>query len=217
MKKRVYAFLDNDSAFGRLMQKCWILIGSNLMFMLFSLPVITIGPSLAALYHVQLKSMRGYEDLNPIREFWTGFRNNFKQAILFWIFFLLAAFIAVTDIRFLIGQNGVMEYLRYMVYFITAAVLAVSCIMFPVMAAFADTFGGLIRNAVYFAGKNPARAILIAALNVVPLALTYMDAQRMPLYGFLWVVFGFAAVSRIVSVLLIGDFNKFLPPIETET
>ena len=101
MKKRIYAFLDNDSAFGRIMQKCWLIIGSNLMFMIFSLPVITIGPAFAALYHVHLKSMRGHDDLNPVTEFWTGFRNNFRQAVICWIIFLIIAFIALADIRFL--------------------------------------------------------------------------------------------------------------------
>ena len=123
MKKRITAFLSNDSAFGQLMAKIWIVIGSNLMFMIFSLPVITVGPGLVALYHVHLKSMRGHSDLNPITEFWRGFRNNFRQAIIVWIVFLLVLLVALADIRFLTGQRGIMEYMRYMVYFISGLVL----------------------------------------------------------------------------------------------
>ena len=101
MKTRITAFLSNDSAFGQLMAKIWIVIGSNLMFMIFSLPVITIGPGLVALYHVHLKSMRGHPDLNPVTEFWHGSRNNFRQAIIVWILFLLVLLVALADIRFL--------------------------------------------------------------------------------------------------------------------
>ena len=125
MKKRITAFLSNDSAFGQLMAKIWIIIGSNLMFMIFSLPVITIGPGLVALYHVHLKSMRGHPDLNPVTEFWHGFRNNFRQAIIVWIVFLLVLLVALADIRFLTGQEGIMEYMRYMVYFISGLVLVI--------------------------------------------------------------------------------------------
>lgn len=216
MRNRVSAFLDNDSAFGQLMTKFWVIIGSNLMFMIFSLPVITAGPAFAGLYHVQLKSMRGYPDLNPIREFWRGFVGSFKQAMIFWLVFLAAAFIALTDIRFLAGQNGGMEYLRYMIYFIVGIMLAVGCILIPVTAAFEDTSRGLLRNAFYFAARNPLRALFIVALNIVPLALSYIDVQRMPLYGFLWVVCGFAVIARIVSRLLIRDFNRFLPPVDED-
>ena len=218
MKKRIYAFLDNDSAFGRIMQKCWLIIGSNLMFMIFSLPVITIGPAFAALYHVHLKSMRGHDDLNPVTEFWKGFRNNFRQAVICWIIFLIIAFIALADIRFLTGmggQNEMMVYFRYVVFFIVGVILAVGCMVFPVMAAFSDTLRGLMRSAFYFAAKNPARAVFIVVLNIVPYALSYIDVQRMPLYGFLWVICGFSVIARCISALLIRDFNRFLPPVDT--
>lgn len=214
MKKRISAFLDNDSAFGRLMSCLWIVIGSNLMFMIFSLPVITVGPALAALYHVQLKSMRGHADLNPITEFWKGFRSNFKQAMIFWIVFLLAAVVALLDIRFLAGVGDSVRYLRYAVCFVAGCAFAICCLILPVMAAFADSLSGLCRSAFYFAAKNPARTILIAAMNTIPLLISYLDVQRLPLYGFLWVTCGFGAIVRFESWLLLKDFNRFLPPVD---
>ena len=45
MRELMSSFLSNDSAFGRLMTRCGVVIGANLMFVLFSLPVITIGAS----------------------------------------------------------------------------------------------------------------------------------------------------------------------------
>ncbi len=38
--------MSNESPFGRLMTKVGIIICANLMFILFSLPVVTIGASL---------------------------------------------------------------------------------------------------------------------------------------------------------------------------
>ena len=34
----IRSFLDNDSVFGKLMTRCGILIGANLMFILFCIP-----------------------------------------------------------------------------------------------------------------------------------------------------------------------------------
>ena len=43
MRERINAFLSNESSFGKLMTKLGIIIGANLMFALFSLPVFTVG------------------------------------------------------------------------------------------------------------------------------------------------------------------------------
>ena len=63
----------------------------NIMFCLFSLPVITIGASLTALYHCMQELI--YDDERDegmiIREFWQAFRQNFKQATVLWLICLL--------------------------------------------------------------------------------------------------------------------------------
>ena len=86
--------------------------------------------------------------------------------------------------------------------------------MAPVMAAFADTIPHLARNSAFFASKNPVRALAIAALNIGPIILTYYDLQRLPLYAFMWAVFGFGAIAMIVSKMLIKDFNVYLPELD---
>lgn len=48
---------------------------------------------------------------------------------------------------------------------------------------------------------------------VGPLVLTYADLARLPLYAFLWTMFGFAGIVMLISRLLIKDFNRFLPEI----
>ena len=76
---------------------------------------------------------------------------------------------------------------------------------------FEDTLPGLIRNAFFFIGKNPLRAVLIALINAGPLVWTYTDLQRLPLYSFLWTAVGFSVFAMTVSSLLIKDFARYLP------
>lgn len=213
MKKRIFAFLDNDSMFGQLTGKCWVLIGANLMFLLTLLPVVTAGPGLAALFHVCLKSLRSKEIISPIREFWRGFISNFRQAIIVWLAFLAFAFILLMDIRITVQAGGGIGAMKYLFYGLAGAWVIFLTFLYPVMAAFSDTLPHLMRNAVYFIAKNPARALLAAALLVGPMVLTYADLQRLPLYTFLWTMFGFAGIVMLISRLLIKDFNRFLPEI----
>ena len=121
MKKKIWGILDRDSSFGRAMTLVSIIIGANIMFAIFSLPVVTIGPALAALFHVMFKMLRGHRDLNPIKEFWYGFKSNFKQGILSSLVFLGIALLLYVDIRFSGHMGGVLTYFKYALYAIAFA------------------------------------------------------------------------------------------------
>ena len=74
MREFANAFMSPDSAFGRVMTKIGIIIAANLMFVLFSLPIVTIGASYAGLYRVMLKTLRSGGVTNPFKQFWLGFK-----------------------------------------------------------------------------------------------------------------------------------------------
>ena len=60
----------------------------SIFWVLFSLPVITLGASTTALYHAVRKVLR--EDQNGIWAFfWEGFRENFKQSTAIWLILLV--------------------------------------------------------------------------------------------------------------------------------
>lgn len=214
MGRFLSSILDNDSVFGQIMTRCWIIIGANLMFLLFSFPVVTMGPALVGLYHVMLKVLRGDNTLNPIKEFWIGFKNNFKQAEIYWLIVMGLTIFGVMDIRICAQVGGFLTYFKYAIYAIGILLVIITAYLMPVMAAFADTTMHLIRNAIFFACKNPVKLIIILFFDVFPLYLTYSDVQMQPLYAFLWFVFGFGAQAMIVSSLLVKDFAKYLPKVD---
>ncbi len=208
--------MSEESLVGRITSRLWILFGANIMFVLFSLPVITAGPAWAAMYHVCLKTLRQDNSLNPFREFWQGLRINFRQALLAWLGFLAVLIILVFDILFVSRTQSVMRYMRWPVYMVTGFVLLVLFHLFPVMAAFEDSLKGHLRNSLFFASQNPFRAILILVLNAGPMIWTYTDVVRMPLYAFLWTSIGFCGIAMIVSKLLLHDLEKYLPSLDLE-
>ena len=214
MGRFIRGILDNDSTFGQLMTRCGIIMGANLMFILFSLPVITLGPALVALFHVMFKVLRGDGVLNPFKEFWTGFRTNWKQGLLFGLLMMAGAFFCVVDIRFLNTQEGGLTVFKYAVYAVAFVLIILALYTIPVIAAFADTLPNLMRNAVFFAAKNPIRMIAIVLLNVVPLFVTYVDEKMRPLYVFLWAMCGFGAIVMLEASMLIKDFAKYLPKVD---
>lgn len=209
---RLASFLDDNSTFGRITGNLWLLIVTNVLFVLCSLPVITAGPAFAAMYHVILKSMRSpYDEISPVREFWNGLKGNFGQALAVWILFLTIAAVAVLDIDIIRNMQEELQWIRWPVYLVAGIVLLVYCFVFPVLAAFESSTLQLLKNAFYFTARNPLRAVVILAVNVLPLMITYMDLQRLPLYAFLWSTCGFSVTAAVVSRMLIKDFSRFLP------
>ena len=216
MSELIGSLLDNNSPFGRIMTRFGIIIGANLMFLLFSFPLVTVGPAYVALYHVMLRTLRGDGVLNPFKEFWKGFRSNFRQAMIVWLSALLLAFVFYLEFRIVGQMSGSIEIIRYPLLAIAAILLMVVIYSFPVMAAFADSIPHLLRNAIFFILKKPWKMLIIAFFNIFPMYLTYSDPQYMPLYAFLWIMFGFGAVALLGSVLLLPEFKPFLPLVDDE-
>ena len=207
-------FLDNDSAFGRLMTRCWIIIACNVLFVLLTLPVVTIGPAWAAMDYVLLRTLRGDGDLNPLREFWKGFRMNFKQAFVCGLAILaLGGFLAL-EIYWCGQFGGVFQMFRLGLVMILSAVVILALYLFPVMAAFQGDIPTLLKHSLYFAFHRPLHLLTIAFFHIFPLFLTYSDLTNLPLYAFLWCFFGFGAVEMLSASLLLRDFVKYLPAVD---
>ncbi len=96
-------FFKYFEIFGR---KFWKIIELNLLFLLFSLPIVTFGPAMAAMTHV----MRKFTIEQPcflFDEFFTAFKKNFKQSIAIGIVdVLFIASFVVLFISLLFSKTG---------------------------------------------------------------------------------------------------------------
>lgn len=214
MHERINAFLGNESTFGKLMTKVGIIICANLLFVLFSMPVITIGASLTAMYHVMLKTLRGDGVINPFKQFWKGFKNNFIQSTIAWVVAIVLGVIGYFNIRICEHAGGWIEYMKYGVYALGVIMVILLIYLFPTMAAFSNTIPKLLRNGMYFALHRPWKLPIILFFNVFPLYLTYTDTSMLPLYAFIWFFFGFGAIAMLTARLLIKEFTPYLPIVD---
>lgn len=206
-------FLDNDSKFGQLMTRAGIIIAANLTFLAFCLPVVTIGPAWAALHYTMLKTLREKE-LNPFSTFWQGFRENLFQGLaaelglgMLTVFLLLESF-------WCSQFTGPVAWFRYGVWMLLGCTAILGLYLFPVMAAFRGSLLQKLQASLVFAMGNIASLAGILLVSAAPLALTYLDAVRMPLYAFLWFMFGFAAVALFTDSRLLPAFEPYLKPLQ---
>ena len=214
MNELIGGFLSNESSFGRTMTKIGIIVGANLMFVFFSLPVVTIGASYVALYHVMLKTLRGDGVLNPFVQFWKGFRSNFKQGMIVGILAIVLAIFFYMDFQIVAQMSGGIAMIRYALWVLVGILMVAFLFLLPTMAAFADTIPNLLRNGIYFAMHKPLKTLVILFFDIFPLYLTYTDVQSQPLYAFVWFFFGFGALAMLGATLLLPEFKPYLPIVD---
>ena len=110
MKQKIS--LGNDSWIMRILTRIFDLIILNLLFIICSLPVITIGTSLSALYSVTLKMVRNEEGY-IVRGFFKAYKENLKQSMIIWIPTALCGVFLYADFRILhLSAAGSLQALR---------------------------------------------------------------------------------------------------------
>lgn len=214
MRDFVNAFMSSESTFGRLMTKIGIIICANLMFVLFSLPVITVGASYAGLYRVMFKTLRSGGVTNPFKQFWIGFKTCFLQSTIVWVVYAVLMVAGYFGLKICWEADGIMNTFQYALYGAGLLITLILIYTFPSIAAFEGTIGAHIRNAIYFAFHKPWWIPVNLFFHIFPLYLTYSDPQLMPLYAFCWFFFGFGAITMLTARLLIKDYNRFLPLVD---
>lgn len=119
------------------------------VFWLFcSIPVVTIGPSTAALYNTVTRCIRGNER-NSWVMFFRTFRDNLKVGVLTTLVILPAGVLLVFLQGLLyqtavVGQAGYVLYVAYQIFLLLP--LGALCYVFPVLSRFTFRTGGLLLN-----------------------------------------------------------------------
>ena len=206
--------MSNESPFGRLMTKVGIIICANLMFILFSLPVVTIGASFTALYRVMFNTMRSGGVTNPFKQFWIGFKSNFLQSTIVWVAYAALMVLLYFDVRICANAGPPISFFYYVAYAVPLILTLVLIYTFPSIAAFEGKIKEHIRNAIYFSFHKPWFIPVNLFFHIFPLYLTYSDPHLLPLYAFCWFFFGFGAIVMLTARLLIKDYNKYLPLVD---
>ena len=77
----------------------------GLLWLITSLPIVTIGASTTAAYAVALK-LAGGEEGYVIRNFFSSFKKNFRQGTILGLVVILMAFVLISNIDFYLNVFG---------------------------------------------------------------------------------------------------------------
>ena len=96
---------QNDSLFGRFMNLMFDVICIGLMWVISSIPLVTMGTATTAAYYTMAKCVR-YKSGYVTKEFFSAFRKNFRQTIGFNVLFLFLFLMLAVELKFAWDQEG---------------------------------------------------------------------------------------------------------------
>lgn len=206
---------DADGPLMTAMSKFADIVLCNLLFVLFCLPVFTVGASLTALFTCmqQLVYEEGRDNGLIFREFWLAFRRNFKQATLLWLICLLiilflAAYYWV--VQSLAGTYGKVYQVTF--YFLALIFLFGFLYIFPLQARYENSVKNTLRNAWLLSVAALPWTVLSLLLVAAAVYISFiMNPAAADTFTYLWAACGFALIAYLQSFFIRRAFLKFGP------
>ena len=181
-----------DSRFMRYLNRFADLMILNLLFLLTSIPIFTIGASLTALYSVCFHLGTDREG-STFRDYFAAFKENFRQATA--LFLLLLLWLMGTGGAAVIFcfMAGWMHYLFVPFAVLFIVVVLVASYVFPLLSRFENQNTITLKNAVLLSLGYLPRSIIIGAINLFPFVLLAVDLLAFLKAGFAWLIIWFSA------------------------
>lgn len=182
----------------------------DMLWVICSLPIFTIGASTTALIYacMKLKDDEGYATSN----FFKSFKENFKQSTIIFLLYLVVGVVLAAD--FILG-NQVDNRSFGLALQIGAGVIAIPYFLsllyvFGVQSRFVNTVKDTIRYAFFMSLRNMKSTIQMAILMVL---FVWVNTTVM-LANFLCLIFGVGLMGYFFAFYYRHAFEKYLNPSE---
>ena len=198
--------LDQEGPVMRALTDLSTLVILNILTLLFCIPVVTAGASLAAMHYVIIEMIEERGD-RVLPEFWKRFRENLRNATPIWLILLAAALFLYADYRIIdSGVAGLPSWMLIPIYVGAFVALSIYVYVIPLTARFVYSTGAAFRNAAILAVAYFPRTILMVAVTVVIPYLLFNVTRLLPLFFIL----GFSFPAYLCALIYTPIFNKMI-------
>lgn len=202
-------FFDSETPLMRFLSTLGDLIIINFLFLVCSIPIVTIGASLTASYKA-VYSLTEHSNQSIPHIFFTAFRGNFKESLGIWCGTIVCFFLLGIHLLLIANnKNDMTHSVLFCVWFFAIfCVFALLSYTFPLIARYHNYWYQHLRNAALLAIGYFPRTIALTVIHVFPfLLLIFVPALWFYLIPF-WLLFGFAGIFRLDAYLLKPIFSN---------
>ena len=150
--------LNLDSGIMRFLARITDLVLLQVLFLLTSLPIVTIGAGLTAMFAVSRKL---HQDAvtSVMRMYFEKFKSNFKKGTIVWLVMAAIAGILYVDLSYYSTQEAAV--IMYVSLFLTGMAYFVFLYIFPIMAWFENGLLSYFKNSLIMACVHLATTLLV--------------------------------------------------------
>lgn len=176
------------------------------MWLICSIPLITIGASTTALIYscMKLHKEEGYVTKN----FFSSFKENFKQSTLIWLIYLAVGAILVADLYFWKQQSLGNKFVLGLSLALALLYGISLSYVFAIQAKFVNPIKNTLRYSVILPFKNMKETILIlVTLGVV----VYFNVTTIFVVNFFTLNVGVGFIAFLLTVFYGAVFDRYIP------
>lgn len=196
-------FFSLDSPFICFMENVADFFILNLLTVVCSIPLVTIGAALTAHHRVMQDKVLDWDQ--PImKTYFRAFAENFVQATVFWL--MTAVVIALFAVDIFVIHVYFDEGWAQMTYMLLAVLgfiaFGIACYAFPLIARYENTMKEHFRNSFILALGNLPRTLLLVLLAGIPVFVAVVSIELFFNTVFIWLVFGISVILFLQTLVL---------------
>lgn len=200
-----------DNKFFETLEKISNIVILNFLYILFSIPIITIGASTTATYFVAMKIVQNEEGY-IFRTFIKSFKENFKISTIVWIMIMLVGGVLILDFHIsnAIPNSSISNIFKLILTMVSIIIIFNITYVFPIICKFDNSIKNTIINAILISIQNLPYTIIMSLLNLIPIISILFFSNYLGYIAFFYIIIGYAVVSCINSFFLNNILNKYI-------
>lgn len=199
-----------NGKFYSMMLKISDIVILNCLFIIMSIPLITIGANLTALYYVGFKIVQD-EEYNVFKSYWKSFRENFKQATLLSIIMLVIGFSLSFYIKYFGVLNNTLSLMGILFLILVCIYLVNLIYIFPLLSRFEFTIKGLLSSLPLIATRYLFCTITVLLITIFPVVIfSLWLSEYLSLYLIVLAVGGISGTVALNASFLSKAFENLI-------
>lgn len=200
----------------RILTRVFDFILLNILWVLCSLPLITVGTSITALYTVMMRIVVD-EEAYIISDFFRAFKDNLKKSTIVWMLLLSVGAVIGINLRFWSNFSGIMEMVGWFISGVAMIFFAVELIfVFPIIAKFENSIGNHLKNGILIPIMKLPQALVVILMTGVCIFLTLLNVKTIMVGAVIWTSFGVSLLTYANSIIIRQMFLPFMENVEGE-
>ncbi|KPG70460.1 YesL family protein [Enterococcus sp. RIT-PI-f] len=180
----------------------------NVLFLVTSIPIITIGASLVSLNTSWQKILKN-NDEGIVKSYFTCFKKNFIQATVSWGAILLMSVLFLIDFYLFEQQTAQIRAIGIGILFpFVLALFLLFLLLFSYLGRYEDTIARSVKNCFLIAVQNGKQTFILLLFNIAVVYFSLSSPERLLTSIYFYTFGGFSVISLINNLRFRKIYQK---------